>query len=77
MGRSKETAAKNDIGRLSQAEWDEHLFIEPGECSAGDLSEAMIQISVYNKGFFKSDLIGYFAVAATKIYSRKDHVLHN
>ena len=37
----------------------------------------MIEIRVYNKGFFKSDLIGYFAVAATKIYSRKDHVLHN
>jgi len=31
MGRSKETTAKNDIGRISQVEWDEHIFIEPGE----------------------------------------------
>jgi hypothetical protein len=53
------------------------LFLECGEVKAADIMAAMLEIRILNKGFFKSDLIGTFAVSAAKIYDRKDHVLHN
>ena len=77
MGKELQTTAKNDITRSSTVKWDEHLFLEVGEVKAGDIQEAMIEVQILNKGFFKSDLVGSFAVSAAKIYDRADHVLHN
>jgi len=77
MGKEKQTSAKNDITSAVSIKWDEHLFLEAGEVKAAEIQEAMIEVQILNKGFFKSDLVGSYAVSAAKIYDRKDHVLHN
>ena len=77
MNKNKDTSAKNDCTRSSILKWDEHLFLDIGEVKAKDIEEQLIEIEIMNKGFFKSDQIGYHPISAPTIYNRKDHVLHN
>jgi len=53
------------------------LFFDTGDVKAKDIEASLIEVKVMNKGFFKSDLVGYYAVSAATIYNMKDHVVHN
>ena len=77
MGESKQTAAKEDVTRSQEVKWDEHIYIESGEVKGADFADELIEIRLLNKGFFKSDLIGYFPISPPTIYNMKDHVVHN
>lgn len=77
MGKNKQSTSKDNCTRSTQIKWDEHLFLETGKVSSKEIEEGLIEIEIMNKGFFKSDLIGYFPISATSIYNMKDHLVHN
>lgn len=77
LGNSKSTSTKNGITKTTPIKWDEHLFIEVGEQTQKEIETALIEIEILNKGFFKSDLIGYFPLSTVTIYNLKDHLIHN
>jgi hypothetical protein len=39
------------------------------------LDAAQVKFSVENKGYFKSDLVGTFDMALSKIYNMKEHTM--
>jgi len=49
---------KDKITRSDEIKWDEHLYLEMPELKSDEICASMIEIQIYNKGFFKSDLIG-------------------
>ena len=77
MGKNKQTTAKDNCTRSTQMKWDEHLFLETGKVGSKEVEEGLIEIEILNKGFFKSDLIGYFPISAPTIYNMKEHLVHN
>ena len=42
-----------------------------------EIEDALIEIQINHKGFFKAIPIGYHAVSASTIYGMKDHLVHN
>ena len=77
LGNEKSTSSKNDITKTTPLKWDEHLFIEVGEQTQKDIESALIEIQILNKGFFSSDLIGYFPLSTLTIYNMDKHLIHN
>ena len=41
------------------------------------LEAAQVKFSVENKGYFKSDLVGTFDMALSKIYNMKEHTMQD
>ena len=77
LANSKSTTAKSGITRTTQVKWDEHLFIDSPKLTEQEVSASMIEIEILNKGFFKSDSIGYFPISTPTIYMMNNHTLHN
>ena len=73
----KSTSNKKGITRTTPIKWDEHLFIEVGEKTQKEIEGALIEIEILNKGFFKSDMIGYFPLSTLTIYNMPGHLVHN
>ena len=76
-GKDKQTKAFEKISPGTEVTWNEHIYIETGNVKGSEFAEELIEIRILNKGFFKSDLIGYFPISPPTIYNMKDHVVHN
>lgn len=77
LANSKSTSAKSGITRTTPVKWDEHLFIDSPKLTEQEVSASTIEIEILNKGFFKSDSIGYFPISTPTIYNMDNHSLHN
>ena len=58
LGQKKKTNVKNDVTPDTKVNFNEHLFIDLKKMDDEVVEEANIVITVYNKGFFKGDIIG-------------------
>jgi hypothetical protein len=67
-GKNKSSSAKNNITRSTMVKWDEHLFLESGFLKKSEIEEAIIDIQIINRGYFKSETIGAFSISAKTIY---------
>ena len=77
LANSKSTTSKSGITRTTPIKWDEHLFIDSPKLTEQEVSASTIEIEILNKGFFKSDSIGYFPISTPTIYNMDNHSLHN
>lgn len=77
MGKIKQTSVKKDVTSTTIVKFDEHIFINTGKIETKDIEEALIEVTVKNKGFFSSDVVGYFPISSTTIYNYENHVVHN
>ena len=58
LGKSKTTAAKNDVTKDAKLKIDEHIFLDFKQQKKATIEEANIMFKIENKGFFKGDMIG-------------------
>lgn len=75
MTLEKSSKVKKDIGKESKVSYNEHLFMEYKNLEKEQLDAAQVKFSVENKGYFKSDLVGTFDMALSKIYNMKEHTM--
>lgn len=75
MALEKASKVKKDIGKESKVNFNEHLFMEFKNLEKEDTDSAQVKFSVENKGYFKSDLVGTFDMALSKMYHMKDHTM--
>ena len=54
---------------------NEHLFIQKKKVDNEEVEEAVVEIAIHNKGFFKGDLIGNIEISLSKIFNMKNHVM--
>lgn len=71
----KSSKTKKDIGKETKVSFNEHLFMEYKNLEKETLEAAQLKFSVENKGYFKSDLVGTFDMAFSKIYNMKEHTM--
>lgn len=75
LSASQKTAPQEDITADSTVTFNEHLFLDLKKIEKEDAEDAVLQISIHNKGFFKGDLIGSIDISLSKIYGNENHVM--
>ena len=77
LGKTKTTSVKKDVGRTSTCKWNEHVFMDTGNVPSKEIEAGLIELRIMNKGFFQSDIIGYFPISSSTVYNLDKHVVHN
>jgi hypothetical protein len=78
MNKLKFTPEEKEVGYNDIIIWNEHFFFEPKDLSQTMIENAQIEMKIFDKRFFKNQLIGVYLFDVPNIYSNtKEETKHS